>query len=79
VGGAIPDLPTLGSKRRQAEQASKQHPSMASASAPTSKFLPCLSSYLSGWDNELLYGTVSEIKPFPPYVAFGHGVPFQEL
>jgi hypothetical protein len=26
------------------EQASKQHPSMASPSAPASRFLPCLSS-----------------------------------
>jgi hypothetical protein len=32
-------------KKKKAEQASKQHPSMASASAPASRFLPCLSSY----------------------------------
>ena len=35
VGGAIPGLVVLGSIRKQAEkQASKEHPSMASASAP---------------------------------------------
>jgi hypothetical protein len=36
VGGAIPGLVDLGSIREQAEQASKKHPSMASASAPAS-------------------------------------------
>jgi hypothetical protein len=39
VGGAIPGLVILGSIRKQAEQgkqASKEHPSMASASAPAS-------------------------------------------
>jgi hypothetical protein len=36
VGGAIPGLVVLGSIREQAEQASKEHPSMASASAPAS-------------------------------------------
>ena len=36
VGGAIPGLVVLGSIRKQAEQASKKHPSMASASAPAS-------------------------------------------
>jgi hypothetical protein len=45
VGGAIPGLVVLGSIRKQAEQtmrgqASKQDPSMASASAPASRFLP---------------------------------------
>ena len=34
VGGAISGLVVLGSIREQAEQASKEHPSMASASAP---------------------------------------------
>ena len=29
----------------QGKQSSKQHPSMTSASAPASKFLPCVSSY----------------------------------
>jgi hypothetical protein len=36
VGGAIPELVVLGSIRKQAEQASKEHPSMASASVPAS-------------------------------------------
>jgi hypothetical protein len=40
VGGAIPGLVVLGSKRKQAEL----HPSMASASAPASRFLLCVSS-----------------------------------
>ena len=49
VGGAIPGLVVLGSVRRQAQpsqgkQASKQLLSMASASAPASGILPCLSS-----------------------------------
>jgi hypothetical protein len=34
VGGTISGLVVLGSIREQAEQASKEHPSMASASAP---------------------------------------------
>jgi hypothetical protein len=45
VGGAITDLVVLNSIRKQAKQSSKQYPSMASASAPTSKVLPCMSSY----------------------------------
>jgi hypothetical protein len=36
VGGAIPGLVVLDSIRKQAEQASKSHPFMASASAPAS-------------------------------------------
>ena len=36
VGGAISGLVVLGSIREQAEQASEEHPSMASASAPAS-------------------------------------------
>ena len=44
VGGTISGLVVLGSIREQAEQASKEHPSMASASAPASKFLPFLNS-----------------------------------
>jgi hypothetical protein len=34
VGGTISGLVVLGSIREQVEQASKEHPSMASASAP---------------------------------------------
>jgi hypothetical protein len=44
VSGAIPGLVVMGFYRKPAEQASKQHPSMASASVPASRFLPCLSS-----------------------------------
>jgi hypothetical protein len=36
VGGTIFGLVVLGSIRKQAEQASKEYPSMASASAPAS-------------------------------------------
>jgi hypothetical protein len=38
VGGTISGLVVLGSIREQAKQASKEHPSMVSASAPA--FLP---------------------------------------
>ena len=41
---AIPGLVVLGSLRKQAEQASRQHPSMASASAPACRILFCLNS-----------------------------------
>ena len=49
VDGDIPGLVVLGSLKKAGcvsynEQASKEHPSMVSASAPASKFLPCLSS-----------------------------------
>lgn len=47
MGATISGLVILGSKGRQSghgEQASKQHLSVASLSAPTSMFLPCLSS-----------------------------------
>jgi len=65
VGGAIPGLEVLVSKRKQDEQASKQHPSMASASAPASRFLPCLSPCsLVAFDDELLGEHVSETNPF---------------
>jgi len=48
VSGAIPRLIVLGSIREQAEQAGgskpvRNIPSMASASAPTSRFLLCVS------------------------------------
>ena len=52
VGGAIPGLVVLGSIRRETEKASKQHPSMASASAPASRIL----AYLK---NEQRYGSGS--------------------
>ena len=47
MGATISGLVILGSNGMQVghgEQASKQHPSVASLSAPTSRFLPCLSS-----------------------------------
>jgi hypothetical protein len=40
MGGAIPRLVVLRPIRKQTEQASKQHCSMISASAPASRFLP---------------------------------------
>jgi len=55
------------------EQGSKQFSSTASASAPASRFLPCFSSSHHCLDDEQFYGTVSEINPFPPHTAFGHG------
>jgi len=47
VSGAIPELvgsPRFHMKASHEEQASKQHSSMASASAPAFRFLPCVSS-----------------------------------
>ena len=49
VGDAIPGLVVLGSIKKAGraslgKQFNKQHPSMASASAPASKFLPCVSN-----------------------------------
>ena len=50
VAGAMPGLVVLDSIRKQAEQAvmskqaNKQHPFMASASAPASRILSCLHS-----------------------------------
>ena len=47
AGGTIPGLVVLASIRKQAEQAMgnkplrSTHPSLASASAPASRFLPC--------------------------------------
>lgn len=41
VGSANPEKTDCAS---QEQQASKQHPSVASASVPASRFLPCLSS-----------------------------------
>jgi hypothetical protein len=52
--------------RQSNEQASKHHPSMASVSAPASRFLPCFEFLPSLLDNELLYITLSEINPFLP-------------
>jgi hypothetical protein len=46
MGGAIPGLVLLGFIRKQDEQSIKHYPSMSSASALASRFLPCLSTYL---------------------------------
>lgn len=56
--------------RKQAEQGSKQHSLSASASAPTSRFLPCLSSCphcIWGWT---VVWKCEWNKPFPPQAAF---------
>jgi hypothetical protein len=75
VGGAIPGLVVLGSIRKQAEQASKQHLSMASASAPASRFLPCLSS-CPDFLQCLGCGRISQMSPFLPnlllVIVFDH-------
>ena len=57
------------------EQASKQHPSMASASAPASRSQPCLSScpdFLQWWTMIWNYSKLNKL--FPPQLGFGHGV-----
>ena len=43
----------LDAIRRQAEQAMKSNPSMASASDPAPRFLPCLSSCLTSFDDDM--------------------------
>ena len=47
MGGAIPGQAVLDSVREQAEQASKQFPSMVFALVPASRFLLELQSLLS--------------------------------
>ena len=47
VGGAIPVMVVLGSIKTQAEKASKQNPSMASAWVPASRCQPALLEFLS--------------------------------
>jgi hypothetical protein len=56
----------------QGKQASKEHPSMASASAPASwpTWVPVLISF----GDEQQYGSVSRINPFLPNLLFGHDV-----
>ena len=46
------------------EQSNRQHPSMASALVPASRFLPCVNSCLTALDDELLYGQ-EQNKAFP--------------
>jgi hypothetical protein len=56
----------------QGKQASKSHPSMASASAPASwsAWVPVLTSF----GDEQHYGSVSWINPFLPNLLLGHDV-----
>ena len=75
MGGAIPGLVVLGSIRKQAEEAmgkvSKQHPSMASASSPASRFQPCLTSCFDFLQQLPVMGTYKLTKTSPPpQVAF---------
>ena len=53
----------LGCRRKQDEQASKQCSSMASASVPAFRFLPCVPDLVC-----------KPNKPLPPQVAFGQNV-----
>lgn len=53
------------------ERAGKQHSSLASASVPTSRFLPCTPA-LTSLDDALQ--TVGWYKPCPSQIHFGHGV-----
>lgn len=64
MGSAIPELVVPGFVRKRVEQVNRQHPSMASESAPASKFppgfLPCLPSV--DCDSEY----ISQINAFLP-------------
>ena len=64
-----PGLYKKGSWASQGQQASHQHPSMASASAPASRFLPWLSFFpdFLWWWTVLWKYKLS--KPFPPQLA----------
>ena len=66
MGGVVLGLVVLGSVRKQAEQASKQHPSMASASALVSNILQFeVLPWLPSRDGDS--GDVSnQISPFFP-------------
>jgi hypothetical protein len=72
VGGTISGLVVLGSIREQAKQASKEHPSMASVSAPA--FWPAWVPVLTSFGEEQQYGSVSQINPFPHNLLLGHDV-----
>ena len=76
MGFATPGTMVLHDRRQQAEenhgeQASKQHSSMASASVPAFRFLPC--------HDGACCGPVGEINPFLPMVftamVFYHSSP----
>lgn len=70
VGGAIPGLVVLGSIRKQTEQAILQHPSMASASVPGSRFLPCSSFCPSFFQQCIVTQKCRPNKPFPFQLPF---------
>jgi hypothetical protein len=72
VGGTISGLVVLGSIREQAGQASKEHPSMSSASAPA--FWPAWVPVLTSFGDEQQYGSVCRINPFLPNLLLGHDV-----
>jgi hypothetical protein len=77
VGGTISGLGCLGFYKRagwasQRRQASKEHPSMASASAPAS--WPAWVPVLTSFGDEQQYGSVSRINPFLPSLLLGHDV-----
>ena len=63
---------SLVSIRKQAEQASKEHPSMTSASAPAS--WPAWVPVLTSFGDEQQHGSVSRINPFLPNLLLGHDV-----
>jgi hypothetical protein len=56
----------------QRRQASKEHPSMASASAPA--FWPAWVPVLTSFSDEQQHGSVSQINPFLPNLLLGHDV-----
>ena len=72
VGGVIPWLVVLVSIKKQAEQASKKHPSMASASAPVS--WPAWVPVLTSFGDKQLCKTISLINPFLPNWLLGRDV-----
>jgi len=75
VYGAIPGLGVQHSIKQQIEQASheeqsiKQHPSMASASASASRFLPWLNSSPDFFQWWTVIWMCKLTKPFPPQLA----------
>ena len=56
----------------QEKQASKEHPSVASASAPAS--CPVWVPGLTSFDDKQQYGSVSQINPVLPNLFLGHDV-----
>lgn len=62
--------------RQEAQQAwgSKHRSSMASASVPDFRFLPCVSSCPDFFSNGMLPGSIKWNNPFPRQLAVGRGV-----